>query len=178
MNIDGGSVTVRGNYGFVNVGQANTLFSGTAAGSGRLNITAGGSLLIDGTTSSGLLLIGRSGNSDGAVLVSGAGSRLDLTGRASAIYVSDDLITANADSSGRGLLRVTDNAVVTARTTVVSTSLLVGYGLGSGTVMVDRGGPGFIIVSKLGFFSRNLVTSSPFQSLIVLLEFVRSLING
>ena len=151
LNIDGGSVTVRGNYGFVNVGQANTLFSGTAAGSGRLNITAGGSLLIDGTTSSGLLLIGRSGNSDGAVLVSGAGSRLDLTGRASAIYVSDDLITANADNSGRGLLRVTDNAVVTARTTVASTSLLVGYGLGSGTVMVDRGGlldlQGSILVS-------------------------------
>lgn len=146
INVDGtGSLlTVKGNAAFINVGVANTSFAGTQAGIGTLNVTNGAQVLIDGTTGFGLLPIGRGGNSTGSVLVSGAGSRIDVKGTTFAgIAVASDLQTNSDGNSGIGILHVTQNAVV-ATTTVLpaqtATSLFVGYGLGSGLVIVDSGG--------------------------------------
>jgi PEP-CTERM motif len=121
------------------VGQANTTFSGTAAGVGKLNVTNGADVLIDGTTGNGLLSIGRGGNSNGNVLVSGAGSRIDVIGQAGQIIVANDL-TGGVGNTGVGVLRVTRDAVVATTAAIPVTALMVGLGLGSGLVVVDNGG--------------------------------------
>lgn len=140
INVDGGgSLVVRGNLAFINVGQANTAFSGTAAGTGFLNVTNGGTVLIDGLSGTGFLGIGRGGNSTGNVLVSGAGSRIDLTGQTANVVVANDL-TNGVGNTGVGTLRVSNGAVVATSAVTPGTSMTVGFGLGSGLVVVDTGG--------------------------------------
>jgi hypothetical protein len=139
INVDGGSVVVRGNLAFINVGQANTTFSGTAAGTGNLTVTNGGTVLIDGTNNLGLLSVGRGGNSSGSVSVSGVGSRIDVTGQRASVVVANDL-TGGTGNSGVGVLRVSGGGVLATSAVTPDTSLTVGFGLGSGLVVVDNGG--------------------------------------
>jgi len=137
----GGQLTLRGNAAYLNVGNANLTFAGTARGTGELLIQQGGRVLVDGTSSEGGLHIGRGDNSAGVLRVEGAGSRLELVGTYASAWVGNAFSATTHLGTGTGLLHVRDRGLVTLQGAQPGNgSLVIGLGLGSGTVQVDSGG--------------------------------------
>jgi hypothetical protein len=138
----GSKVHVQGNGAFINVGVANTSFAGQQPVVGRLSVTSGATVSIDGSnTSFAFLTVGRGGGASGSVLVSGLSSRIDLTGANPGIYATNDFSGAQGNT-GNGTLHVTDHAIIAThkQSPGVGLALAVGYGLGQGSVLVDNNG--------------------------------------
>ncbi|MCP4247276.1 MAG: hypothetical protein GY778_09540, partial [bacterium] len=90
-----GEVRVLGEDAYVTVsrGNANEFNNpGDAPGlaQSHLNILAGGSLVMDGVGISSNMSVGREANGNGAVLVSGAGSSLSMTGQHGSLLIGRD----------------------------------------------------------------------------------------
>ena len=143
MRLDGAStLELRSTYSVLTVGVSQTTFSGTARAEGLLKVHGGSVVTIEGTGSGGWLTVGRGGDTDGKVVVSGAGSLIDIKGSYGVIAVANAYSAVNNRTDGQGLLQVSDGGVVrTSNTgTAATTAMFVGYGLGSGTVRVEQGG--------------------------------------
>ena len=143
LSLSGGStLEMRSTYSVLDVGVAQTAFTGSARAGGLLEVLGGSVLTIEGTTNGGWLTIGRGGNTDGRVLVSGAGSLIDVKGSYGTIAVANPYSATNDLSDGKALLQVGNGAVVRTSNTgsAVNTAMFVGFGLGTGTVHVEQGG--------------------------------------
>jgi len=97
------------------------------AGSGALEVTNGGHVILNGTASTAGIGIGQTAGATGVVFVSGANSRIDVAGPASGI---------NVGQAGQGSLQITSGGSVSINAN--------GLGIGSGS------GSGLVVVSDLG----------------------------
>ena len=120
------------------------------------------------TTGQGLLSLGRGGNSSGSVLVSGAGSRIDVYGDRARVVVANDFSNATGNT-GVGLLHVTQGGVVATHATGTETvSFWIGAGLGTGTAIVDSGGK--LILNRDVWVSNNTGSGNSSQTGILVVN--------
>ena len=136
----GSRVDVSGNGAIILLGVTDNDFSGASAAQGLLEVSDGGRVAIDGTSRFGIITVGRGDHGVGELLVTGAGSRIDIRGDESAVLsVSDDFL-GTVGNGGIGQVHVTDGGVISVSSASGSAFTFVGLGLGSASVLVDDGG--------------------------------------
>ena len=141
MVVTGGSgVWITSAQGVIQIG---TSFSDSPESAvGTLDVLDGSFIQFNGGAAG--LSIGRGGNADGSMTVSGAGTQVRLDGAASAVLVGTNAQATNEPAltpgNGRGSLTVSDFArfFVTADTPDQAL-FIVGDGAGDGEVLVDTG---------------------------------------
>ena len=144
INVDGAnsSVEIYGadSLAVLNLGlSTNEEFTGT--GHGELNVTNGGQVIVDGGTSAGFVSLARGGNSSGEINISGATSKMEVTGANSVVFITNDFPEA-LPGNGQASMTVSDGATVEIRGTDpgLPNILAVGFGTGDGVLTVESGG--------------------------------------
>ncbi|HEY0955342.1 MAG TPA: PEP-CTERM sorting domain-containing protein [Roseateles sp.] len=141
----GGRLMLSGNSAYLNVARANVSGDGSKRGVGHLTVDHGGQMLIHGGTGEGGLHIARGDNSDGRLIIKGAGSRVDMRGRYTTAWIANDWYATTRQGSGRAELIVRDHGVLSLQSDPVPTGQLrtdmhIGFGLGHAEVTVEGGG--------------------------------------
>lgn len=141
----GGRLVLRGNSAYLNFGRSNLSGTGALQGRGYGTVENGGQILIDGKSSEAGLHIARGDNSVGSLLIQGAGSRLDMRGRATTAWIGSDWFATTRQGTGQATLVVRDQGVLSLVSDPVPvgqlrTDMHIGLGLGHAEVTVDSGG--------------------------------------
>lgn len=140
-----GRLTLSGNSAYLNVARANVSGDGSKRGLGFLTVDQGGQVLVHGGSSEAGLHIARGDNSDGRLVIEGAGSRVDLRGRYTTAWVANDWYATSRQGSGRAELIVRGHGLLSLQSDPVPagqlrTDMHIGFGLGHAEVRVENGG--------------------------------------
>jgi|GEM_PF-5722922 len=134
--VDNSSLIVDAVFATVDIGEANTDFSGPGDGDGSLQVINGGLIRIQGSQATRVRLA-RGAGSTGEIIVDNG--RLDVLGADVRVFIAHDLF--GATGNGTGSLQVLNGGLVNITgTSAATTQVVIGSGSGDGALAVDAGG--------------------------------------
>jgi len=132
----GSQLALRNPGANLQVGVSGTSITGTAAASGTVTVSNGGSLIIDSPTAGAAIFVGRGGGAQGVLSVTSGGS---VTVLGSTLVVGSDDGATTGGGSGRVDIDAGSISFGGVQTPGASTAL-IGFGAGSGEMNVVNGG--------------------------------------